>query len=234
MTMVRESRERLFEKTKTPAMDDLVHLWMVFARDEKNPVLMIKAFEQAESLVAGILKVDKKAGEAVLDSELERPPYPAKYKVRPEVIKDWFPNVVPTLSVPRPLGYIIPAKHQDVVENLLDHGFEVGIFTTDIPLEVEAYAVAEVIPSREDYLPPEKIEVEKKMLGIVAKKGDYFISCGQAGTNLITNLLEPQSQYGLIRYWSFKLVPEKGDIFAFYRVVKPESLPLILYRSWKR
>ncbi|GAI26745.1 unnamed protein product, partial [marine sediment metagenome] len=32
---------------------------------------------------------------------------------------NWFPDVEPTLSVPRPLGYIIPAKHLDVVETLL-------------------------------------------------------------------------------------------------------------------
>ncbi len=169
-----------------------------------------------------------------MDSELEPSPYPAKHRVRSEVIKNWFPNVVPTVSVPRPLGYIIPAKHQDVVENLLAHGFDVGIFTADKPLEVEAYMVGAVIPSKQDNLPPERMEVEKKMIGIVVKKGDYFISCVQAGTNLIPNLLEPQSQYGLICYWSFKLVPEKGDIFAFYRVVRPENLPLLPYRSWKR
>jgi len=233
MTMVREFRASLLEKAKASAADDLVHLWMVFVRDEKNPILTIKAFEQVDSPVAGILKVDKKAGEAVLESELEPSPYPAKHKVRSEVVKNWFPNVVPTLSMPRPLGYIIPAKHQDVVENLLAHRFEVEIFTADKTLEVEAYAVGEVIPSQQDYLPPGRIEVEKKMLGIVAKKGDYFISCRQDGTNLIPNLLEPQSQYGLVCYWSFKLVPEKGDIFAFYRVVQPESLPLLPYRNWK-
>jgi hypothetical protein len=99
---------------------------------------------------------------------------------------------------------------------------------------VEAYTVSEVIPSKYDYLPPEKIEVEKRMLGIVAKKGDYFVACGQAGANLIPNLLEPQSQYGLICYRLFKLGPEKGDNFAFYRILKPEGLPLVPYQPWKR
>lgn len=232
--LVRDLRSRLLEKAKIFSADDPVHLWMVFVQDEKNPILTIKAFEQVESPVAGILKVDKKAGEAVLDSELEPSPYPSKYKVLTEVIKNWFPDVIPTLNVSRPVGYLIPGKDRDVIENLLAHGLEVEIFSADKALEVEAYTVSEVIPSKYDYLPPEKIEVEKKMLGIVAKKGDYFVSCGQAGANLIPNLLEPQSQYGLICYRLFKLGPDKGDNFAFYRILKPEGLPLVPYQPWKR
>jgi hypothetical protein len=234
VTMVRDLRSRLLEKANVYSEDDLVYLWMVFTRDENNPALTIKAFEQAKSPVAGILKVDKKAGEPVLESELEPNPYPAKYVVRTEVVKNWFPGVVPTLSATRPLGYVIPAKHQDVIENLLAHGLEVKLFTADKALDIEAYSIGQIVPSKYDYLPPEKIEVEKKTIEIVAKKGDYFISCGQMGANLVPCLLEPQSQYGLICYWSFKLVPEKGDIFAFYRIIKAEDLPLVPYRSWKR
>ena len=234
LTLVRDRRACLLEKAKIYAEDNIVHLWMVFVRDKNNPALTIKTFERMKSPVAGILKVDKKAGEAVLDSELDPNPHPAHYKVRPEVVKNWFPNVVPTLSVPRPLGYIIPAKHQDVVENLLAHGLRVDFFTSDHALNVEAYIAGDVTPSKSNYLPPEKIEVEKRTLDIVAKKGDYYVSCGQPGANLIPCLLEPQSQYGLICYWSFKLVPERADVFAFYRVVKPEPLPVIPYQSWDK
>jgi len=232
--MVGGLRARLVEKAKVYSEDDLVHLRMKYIRAENDPILTIKAFERAESPAMGILKADKKAGEAVVDSELEPYPYPSKYKVWTEVIKNWFPGVAPTLSVSRPLGYVMPAKHQDVIEVLLAHGLQVQIFAADKTLEVEAYLTGEVIPSKYDYLPPEKIEVEKKSLGIVAKKGDYFISCGQAGANLIPCLLEPQSHYGLIRYWLFNLVPGKGNLFAFYRLTKPGELPLVPYRSWKR
>jgi hypothetical protein len=234
LTMVKDIRGRLLERSQVNSENNLVHLWMVFVRDKNNPSLTIKAFEQAQTSVMGILKVDKKAGETVLENELEPNPYPAKNKVRSEIIKDWFPGVVPTLSTTLPLGYVIPAKHQNVIENLVAHGLRVDFFTADQALEVEAYRASEVTPSKSDALPPEKIEVEKRTLGIVAKKGDYFVSCGQAGANLVACLLEPQSQYGLICYWSFKLVPEKGEVFAFYRVIKSEALPVIPYRSWKR
>jgi hypothetical protein len=70
------------------------------------------------------------------------------------------------------------------------------------------------------------------VLPIVAKKGDFYVPCAQAGANLIPCLLEPQSQYGLIRYQVFMLVPETGNFYAFYRVAKPVALPLVPYRNW--
>lgn len=232
--MVRECRGGLIEKAKAYSDDGLVHLRMEYIRDEQQPTLTLKKFERAESPVRAVLKVDKKAGEALMSSDLEPYPFPSEYKVVPEVVKNWFPGVAPALSVPRPLAYVIPAKHQDVVENLLDHGLRVEIFTKDTVLEVEAYVAGEVVPSKYDYLPPDQIEVEKKTLATILKKGDYYVSCAQLGANLIPGLLEPQSQYGLIRYWSFKLVPEKGDVFAFYRHTKPQVLPLIPYRNWTK
>jgi hypothetical protein len=230
--LVRELRLGLVEKAETCSDTDSVHLRMEYARDEKQPTLTLQAFERSDSPVRGILKVDKKAGDPLMAGDISPYPYPSQYKVITEVVKNWFPDVESTLSVARPLGYIIPAKHQDVVENLLDHGLEVGLLTRDKILEVEAFVVGEIIPARYDYLPPEKITGEKKTLEYVAREGDFFISCSQPGANLIPCLLEPQSQYGLIRYRAFKLVPQAGDIYAFYRVVKPAALPLIPYCNW--
>ncbi len=38
-------------------------------------------------------------------------------------------------------------------------------------------------------------------------------------------LLEPQSDLGLIRFRSFNLAVEKGDIFPIYRVLQAPTLP---------
>jgi hypothetical protein len=230
--LVRECRRGLLERAKTYSDGDLVYLRMTYVRDDKQPTLTVQAFERPDSPVRGILKVDKKAGDPVLADDLSPSPYPADSKVVTRVIKNWFPGVEPTLSVSRPLGYVIPAKHQDVVENLLGHGLEVGLFVQDRILEVEAFVAGEVVPADYDYLPPEKIEGEKKILEYLAKKGDFFVTCAQPGANLIPCLLEPQSQYGLIRYRAFELVPLPGDIFAFFRVVKPADLPVVPYRNW--
>jgi hypothetical protein len=207
---------------------------MKYGRSEREPELKIERYESSESPIRGILKVDKKAGEPLTRADFEPYPYPSTSKVVKEIEKNWFPNVEPAFSVSRPLGYIIPAKHQDVAETLLRHGLEVDIFTKDTTLEVEVYRVGTVTPAEYDYLPPQEIEVEKESLQTIIKREDFYVSCVQAGANLIPCLLEPESQYGLIRYWKFELVPEVGDIFSFFRYTGKKPLPVISYKKWKR
>lgn len=234
ISLVNGLRKKLLVKANVFSEDDLVHLRMQYARDEKEPELTIQKFERIEVRIRGVLKVDKKAGDLLARDDIAPYSYPSDYKVAKEVVTNWFPNVEPTISVPRPLGYIIPAKHLDVVETLLSHDIKVEMFAKDIHLEIESYETKEIVPARLDYLPPQKIEVEKKKLQTIIKRGDFYVSCAQWGANLVPCLLEPQSQYGFIRYWKFKLVPETGDIFSFYRFVGKKTLPLIPYKNWRR
>jgi hypothetical protein len=234
ISLVNGLRKELLEIATVFSEDDLVHLRMEYARDEKEPELTIQRFERIEVPIRGVLKVDKKAGDLLARDDIAPYSYPSEYKVAKEVVTNWFPNVEPTLSVPRPLGYIIPAKHLDVVETLLSHDIKVEMFSKDVHLEIESYQTEEIVPARFDYLPPQKIEVEKKKIQTIIKRGDFYVSCAQWGANLVPCLLEPQSQYGFIRYWKFKLVAEAGDIFPFYRFVGKETLPLIPYKNWQR
>jgi hypothetical protein len=233
LKLVREDRARLLERAGARAADDLVHLRMEYVRDPEIPELVLKRFERSESPVRGILLVDKKAGEALTSLDIAPNPTPVGLKIVTEIVKNWFPNVAPRLSVSRPAGYIIPAGRQAVIQTLLDHGIEVELFTKDGPLEVEAYTITDLVPSEEDYLAPKRIAVEKKTILTIIRKGDYFVSCLLPGANLIPALLEPQSDYGLIRYWRYKLVPEKGEIFAFYRMAKTPGLPMVPYKRWE-
>jgi len=233
LKMVREDRSKLVERAGAGAADDLVHLRMEYVRDPQVPELLLKRFERSESPVRGVLLVDKKAGEALTSRDIAPNPAPASLKIVTEVVKHWFPNVEPRLSVTRPAGYVIPAGRQAVVQTLLDHGIAVDMFTGDGSLEVEAYSVTDLVPAEEDYLAPKRIGVEKKTLPTIVRKGDYYVSCLQAGANLIPCLLEPQSDYGLIRYRKYELVPEKGEIFAFYRIAKTPGLPMVPYKRWE-
>jgi hypothetical protein len=234
ISLVNDLRRKLLVKAKIFSEDDLVHLRMKYARDEKEPELILQTFERIKVPIRGVLKVDKKAGDLITRDDIDRYRNPSEQKVVKEVVTNWFPSVEPTLSVPRPLGYIIPAKHLDVVETLLGHDIKVEMFAKDLHLEIESYQTKEIVPAGNDYLPPQKIEVEKKKLQTIIKRGDFYVSCAQWGANLVPCLLEPQSQYGFIRYWKFKLVPETGDIFPFYRFVGKKELPLIPYKNWRR
>ncbi len=231
-TLVRGLRRELIQKAAVFSENNPVHLRMRYARDPEDSTLTIKQFRRSRSPIRGILKVDKKAGEALTSADIEPNPAGTEYQVIEQVVENWFPLVEPILSVTRPLGYIVPAAHPDVIETLVKHGLELHLFTADFPLETEAYQVTDIVPAEYDYLPPKRIEVEKKSVRTVARRGDIYVPCAQPAANLVPCLLEPQSQYGLIRYWAYKLVPEKGDVFPFLRVTKTGDMPLVPYRGW--
>ncbi len=232
--IVRDLRGKLLERGKAAAADDLVHLRMDYARDPKAPTLTLQDYAPAGPPVIGVLKADTKAGETLTAQDVVRSPQGAGPGVVTVTVKNWFPLVEPKVSVTRPLGYVVPAARTDVVETLLRHGIAVGMLLEDRMAEVEVYEVKDIVPATDDYLAPAKIDVERRPLATVLKRGDFYVSCGQEAANLIPCLLEPESDFGLIRYWKFGLVPKAGDIYALYRVVKPQALPLVPYKPWAR
>lgn len=210
-----------------------VHLKMAYQRDPAQPELRLLEYREAKRNER-VLKVDKKAGERVSESDLESEENTGVQPVGERVEKEWYPLVVPTLSVAAPLGYVVPAECEEVIATLRLHDIAIQIFTHDAEMNVEAYRVLEVTPSRFDYVAPESLEVEARSLPILCKKGDFYISCRQPAAQLLPCLLEPQSDYGLIRYWKYHLTPEAGSFYAIYRVVTGQELPLVPWCSWPR
>jgi len=231
--IVNDHRGRLLERAAARAADDPVHLRMSYVRDPSVPELRLKRFDPKAPAVLGALKTDKKAGEAVTEADLASVPESSDVPVVDEVVKHWFPNVAPTLSIPRPAGYIVKGGRQDLIETLLALGVEVGMLVRDGFVDAEMYEVKAVTPSAFDYDAPAKIEVEAKGARVPVKKGDFYISCVQPAANLIPCLLEPQSDYGFIRYRKFKLVPEAGGLFEIFRFAGKDSPEVVPYRSWR-
>ncbi len=233
LKMVTGDRARLLERAKARDASDPAHLRMRFARDPNEPELRLKAFETVDSPVRGVLRVDKKAGETLLASDITPSRAPGSRKVADEIVKNWFPNVEPTLSVARPRGYVIPGNRLDIVETLLALGVEVGWVAKGEIVDAEAYEVTALVPAKLDYLAPEKIDVSAKPVRAPLKKGDFYVDCVQPAANLVPSLLEPQSEFGLIRYWKFKLVPEAGGVFEILRFTGAAAPAVVPYKPWR-
>lgn len=231
--MVGGLRARLLERAAARAADDPVHLRMEYVRDPAVPELRLKRFERAAGAPSAgrVLRVDKKAGETVTAADFV-PVEPGGIKVVDQVVKHWFPNVAPTLSVTRPRGYIIRGGRLDLVETLLALGVEVRMFVEDVLLETEVYEVAAVEPSDVDYEAPRRIDVAAKPARTPVDKGDFFVDAVQPAANLVPCLLEPQSAYGFIRYWKLKLVPEAGGLFEIMRYTGKDAPPVVPYKRW--
>jgi len=229
--LVRDLRSSLLKRAEAMAETGLIHLRMEYVRNPKEPELVLKAFEPVSSPIRGILKVDKKAGDYLTAEDIAPYPGPSNQKVVTRTDKNWFPLVESRLTVSRPAGYIVPGDRSDLIEVLVQQGIKVQMLEKDAVIEAVAYKVAEIVPARADYLAPQKIEVQPEKLMLPVKKGDFYVPCLQPAAYLIPCLLEPQSEYGLIRYFKFRLVPEAGNRFEIYRVEKPIILPLVDYKS---
>jgi hypothetical protein len=150
-----------------------------------------------------------------------------------EVVKNWYPNVESTLAVRRPSGYFLSGDRLDIVETLLGLGVQVGMLERAVLFEAEVYEVTAVTPAELDFLAPEKIDVAAKTLKVPFRKGDFYVSCLQPAANLVPCLLEPQSEFGLIRYWKYKLVPEEGGVFPVFRNPGKAAPAAVPYRPWR-
>jgi hypothetical protein len=207
---------------------------MDFARDPRQPELVLRQFANADSTIIGVLKSDKRAGNVVSEEDLAEYPWPSRVKVVTQTVKNWFPLVEPKLSVEAPRGYIIPASANAVVETLLRLGVEVQTFVQDATVPLEVYEAGDIVPAKYDYLPPDSMKLEKKALSSIVRRGDFFVSCDQPAANLVPCLLEPESDFGLIRYQALKLVPEKGGLFAVARWNGDAGLPVSAYKNFLR
>ena len=233
LKMVRDDRSRILERAAATSENDPVHMRMKFSRDPGRPQFLLKRFERAPSFIRGILKVDKKAGEPLTADDIAPYPLPPNARVVEEVVEHWFPNVESTLSVLRPSGYILGGDRLDIVETLLSLGVDVGIFAKDGFVDVEAYEVTRIVPAKLDYLAPEEINVEARPLKMPVRKGDFFVTCVQPAANLIPCLLEPQSEFGFIRYWKYGLVPDTGGVFPVFRYTGKTAPSVIPYKPWR-
>lgn len=107
-----------------------------------------------------------------------------------------------TRTVPRARGYVIPASIAKVVPLLLDHGIQVHRFTAPSTLEVEVYDAIGI--TRNEYFQGRYLQsvtgVEKKTEKVEVPAGWFYVSTAQAKGNLVSYILEPETDDNLITW----------------------------------
>lgn len=110
----------------------------------------------------------------------------------------------PTRTIPRARGYVLPASIAKVVPLLLEHGIRVHRFTAPTTLSLEVYDATGV--QRNEYFQGHYLQsvtgVEKKTEQVAVPAGWYYVSTAQAKGNLISYLLEPETDDNLIT-WNY-------------------------------
>jgi dipeptidyl-peptidase 4 len=107
-----------------------------------------------------------------------------------------------TRTVPRARGYVIPASIAKVVPLLLDHGIQVHRFTAPTTLPLEVYDAAAV--RRNEYFQGHYL---KSVTGVArtpevvdVPAGWYYVSTAQSKGNLVSYLMEPETDDNLITW----------------------------------
>ena len=105
-------------------------------------------------------------------------------------------------TVPRARGYVIPASIAKVVPLLLDHGIQVHRFTEPASMELEVYEAGGI--RRNEFFQGHYLKavtgVEKKTETVQVPAGWFYVSTAQAKGNLISYILEPETDDNLITW----------------------------------
>jgi hypothetical protein len=159
------------------------------------------------------------AGEVVLEYELRSrgveevwvPDQSEPAGFRPRML-DIYLEWEPTRTTTRPMGYVLPVSMARAVPLLLDHGITVHRFTAPASLEVEVYEATQVI--RDSYFQGhylKKVVADRTTRTVEVPAGAYFISTAQSKGNLITYLLEPETDDNLITWGYADHLMETSD-----------------------
>ncbi|TVP54750.1 MAG: hypothetical protein EA351_12600 [Gemmatimonadales bacterium] len=117
---------------------------------------------------------------------------------------------VPTRTTSRPVGYLMPPAMAAVLPILHDHDIAVYRFRDSATIEAEVYYATSVRTSsyfQGSYL--KEVEVVKESETIEAVEGWFYIPTGQSMGNLITYLMEPETDDNLITWgWADHIIQE--------------------------
>jgi hypothetical protein len=148
------------------------------------------------------------AGQA--GAEPQQPPPPVTFDL---VNRPVFTKFEPTRTTTRPWGYLIPPGATRLVPVLLDQQITVQRLTEPVSVEVEVYYATEVTANQYfqgHYLRQTTAVKRTETLDLPA--GTLFVPSGQARSNLISYLLEPETNDNVITW---------GYLDDFIRVQSP-------------
>jgi dipeptidyl-peptidase 4 len=115
-----------------------------------------------------------------------------------------------TRTTPRPVGYLLPPAMAAVVPILLDHDIAVYRFRDDTTMDAEVYHATSVWTDsyfQGHYL--KAVEVEKGQEQVEVVEGWFWIPTAQSMGNLITYLMEPETDDNLITWgWTDHILQE--------------------------
>jgi hypothetical protein len=122
----------------------------------------------------------------------------------------------PTRTTTRPVGYLLPPSMAPILPRLMDHDIAVYGFEAPTTLSAEVYYATQV--RRDNYFQGhylQSVTVEKATEDVEVGQGWYWVPTAQSRGNLISYLMEPETDDNLITWnWTdhvLQVTPESID-----------------------
>lgn len=136
-----------------------------------------------------------------------------------------------TRTTPRPVGYLLPPAMASVVPLLQDHDIAVYRFREPATLDAEVYYATEV--RRDSYFQGhylQSVDVDKAEESLDVVPGWFWVPTAQSRANLISYILEPETDDNLITWGWTDHVLEVGEEdrqrVPMMRVMRHQRLPV--------
>jgi hypothetical protein len=134
-----------------------------------------------------------------------------------------FAKFVPSKTVPRPAGYLIPQEYVAVIHKLEQHNIEVERLAAGRAFNGENDTVDAVAKADSPDVGTMKREetvltIRREPGRITGRAGDVLVPADQRLGTLACYLLEPESDDGLARWGYFDAVAKPGAILPVVRV----------------
>ena len=130
-----------------------------------------------------------------------------------------FNYYTPTLSVDKPIAYIIPQAYSAVIERLQWNGVQLKRLNEDVELEVELYRIDDLettsYPYEKHYL-HSQVEVSKETKNWQFHKGDFVVYANQDANRYIIETLEPQAPDSYFAWNFFDGILMQKEYFSSY------------------
>ncbi len=174
------------------------------AADQREQIRAVTSGARARAIAAGMSGGDPIVLEYELGSRGTEPVWmPNDETPRGYTLEDVpvYLQWTPTRTTTRPVGYLLPPSMAGVVPRLLDHDIAVYRFIDETSIDAEVYYATSV--RRDSYFQGhylQSVDVEKEEETIDVVEGWFWVPTAQSRANLISYLMEPETDDNLITW----------------------------------
>jgi len=131
----------------------------------------------------------------------------------------YYGNYKATISVDKPVAYIIPQAYTDIIERLEWNGVQTSRLSADQTIEVEMYRIGEMDSRKQPYeghYLHSNVQLTKEVKEWNYYKGDYIVMLNQVTNRYIMETLEPQGADSFFAWNFFDSILMQKEHFSPY------------------